>query len=289
MRASPEKRQKPRKIIPTERDIELFGALHKYGVMTRSQVQQFLEWSCVSDVNRRFRKLFDAGFVDRRFLPRKFGPTQAVYMLGNEGIKLLTSRKKYKKTDLNRRRYRFKNLSDNLLPHEILITDFACLMKSTLSRYPNCGIHKWECDEEILEHCNVIDGGADVELKPDAFGSYYLHKTLFNFFLEADLGNEPISRIQKKVELYRSFKASGLYSDNFKRQAFRLFIVTNSGVRVRNISKALPLVDDLKIYIANIEAIRIDPLFAPVWLMAGDTRAQALHLASELTPEGGIK
>jgi len=274
MRAKPEKRQKPKRVIPTERDTELFEALYRYGVMARTHVQMYLEWDCVSDVNRRLRKLYDAGFVDRRFLTRKFGPTPAVYMLGNEAVKILGKQKDLKKADLNRRRYRYKKLSDNLLPHELLITDFACLLKSTLRRYSGCGLYKWECDEEIVDRCNVIEGGADVELKPDAYGSYHLHKTLFNFFLEADLGTETLSRIQKKVELYRSFK---------------LFIVTNSGVRARNISQSLPAVEDLKIYIANIEAIRIDPFLAPVWLMAGNARAQSLHIASALHMEGGLK
>jgi len=287
MRANPEKRKKLKRVIPTERDIILFEALYRHGVMTRSQIQQYLGWDCVSDVNRRLRKLYDAGFVDRRFLPRKFGPTPAVYMPGNESIEPLIENGKCKKADVNRRRYRFNRLSDNLLPHELLITEFACLLKFTLRRYSGCGFQKWECDDEIVNRCNVIEGGADVELKPDAFGSYNLHKTLFNFFIEADLGTEPLSRIRKKVELYRSFKASGLFKVNFKRQAFRLFIVTNSGVRARNISQSLPQADDLKIYIANVDAIRIDLLLAPVWLMAGNSRAQSLHLASELNIEVG--
>jgi hypothetical protein len=210
-------------------------------------------------------------------------------MLGNEAVKLLGRQKDFKKTDLNKRRYRYKKLSDNLLPHELLITDFACLLKSTLRRYFGCGLYKWECDEEIVDRCNVIEGGADVELKPDAYGSYHLHKTLFNFFLEADLGTESLSRIHKKVELYRSFKASRLFSDNFNRKAFRLFIVTNSGARARNISQSLPAVEDLRIYIANMEAIRIDPFLAPVWLVAGNARAQSLHIASALHMEGGLK
>jgi len=287
MRAKPDKRKKTPKVIITDRDIELFDVLRKHGVMTRKQVQEDFNWDCVSDVNRRLRKLYDVGYIDRRFLPRKFGPTPAVYMIGNEGVKTLASEKRFKVATLNRRRYRFKNLSDNLLPHELLITDYACLLKSTLRRYPDCGIHKWESDEEIVERCNVIDGGADVELKPDAYGSYHLHKTLFNFFLEADLGTEPISRIKKKVELYRSFKASGLFQKSFKRKAFRLFIVTNSGIRARNMCQSLPVVDDLKIFIGNFEAIRIDPLFAPVWLMAGESKAQGLHLAATLNPNGG--
>jgi len=289
MRASPEKRKKLKRVIPTERDIILFEALYRHGVMTRSQIQQYLDWECVSDVNRRLRKLYDAGYVDRRFLPRKSGPTSAVYISGNESLKLLVQHSKFKKGDVNRRRHRFNRLSDNLLPHELLITECACLLKATLRRYSGCGFHKWECDDEIVNRCNIIEGGADVELKPDAYGSYHLHKTLFNFFIEADLGTEPLSRIRKKVELYRSFKASGLFKVNFERQAFRLFIVTNSGVRARNISQSLPQTDDLKTYIANIDAIRIDLLLAPVWLMAGTTRAQSLHLASELNIDVGAR
>jgi hypothetical protein len=286
-RAKPHKRSKSPKVVITERDLELFTAVFRHGVMTRTNIQDYFGWDCVSDVNRRLRKLFDAGYLDRRFLPRTFGPTPAVYLIGNEGAKLLVESTKIAANTINRRRYRFRNMSDNLLPHELLITDFACLLKSTFRRYPGCGLQNWKSDEEIVGLCNVIEGGADIELKPDAYGSYNLHKTLFNFFLEADLGTEPISRLLKKVELYRSFKGSGVFNRAFDRQAFRLFIVTNSDTRARNISRSLPIVSDLRIFISCMEAIRVDPIFAPVWFMAGDSTARPLHLAAALNPAGG--
>lgn len=286
-RAKPSKRAKPLRVVTTERDIELFEAVYRHGVMTRTNIQDYFGWDCVSDVNRRLRKLFDAGYLDRRFLPRTFGPTPAVYLIGNEGVKILVESTKLAVNTVNRRRYRFKNVSDNLLPHELMITDFACLLKATFRRYPGCGLLDWKSEEEIIGQCNIIEGGADIELKPDSYGSYHLHKTLFNFFLEADLGTEPISRIQKKVELYRSFKASGLFNRAFDRRAFRMFIVTNSNTRARNISRALPIVSDLKIFISDIETIRIDPLFAPVWFMAGDSTMRSLQLATELNSGGG--
>jgi hypothetical protein len=289
MRAKPGKRSRTLRVAITERDTDLFMALYRHSVMTRANIQEYFGWDCVSDVNRRLRKLFDGGYLDRRFLPRQFGPTLAVYLIGNEGVKFLAESKKAPVGDLNRRRYRFKNLSDNFLPHELLITDFACLLKSSFRRYPGCGLQDWKYDEEIVGQCNVVEGGADIELKPDAYGSYNLHRALFNFFLEADLGTEPTSRILKKVEIYRSFKASGLFSKTFGRRAFRLFIVTNSAVRANNISQELPLADDLKIYIANIGEIRMDPLFAPVWLIAGQGKAQPLHLVVDLAPDGGPK
>jgi len=282
MRAKPDKRRKSPKVITTDRDVELFEALWRHGVMTRSQVQVYFGWDCVSDINRRLRKLFDAGYVDRRFQARKFGPTSAVYLLGNDGVKVLAAEKGINATVLNRRRYRFKNISDHLLPHELLISDFACLLRIALARYPGCGLHGWKYDEQIVELCNVIEDGADLELKPDAYGSYHLNKMLYNFFLEADLGTEPLSRIKRKVELYRSFKASGLFHKNFNWKAFRLFIVTNSSGRVRNISLAMPIVDDLKVFTGNIEAMRIDPLFAPVWMMSGGSKAVPLHSAADL-------
>jgi len=286
-RAKPLKRTKPPRVVITERDIELFKAVYRHGVMTRTNIQDYFGWDCVSDVNRRLRKLFDTEYLDRRFLPRTFGPTPAVYLIGNEGVKILAESTKLAANTVNRRRYRFKNMSDSLLPHELLITDFACLLKASFRRYPGCGLLDWKSDEEIIAQCNIIESGSDIKLKPDAYGSYHLHKTLFNFFLEADLGTESISRIQKKVELHRSFKASGLFNRAFDRQAFRLFIVTNSSARARNISRALPIVSDLRIFISHIEAIRIDPLFVPTWLMAGDTTARPLHGAAELNSIGG--
>ena len=143
-------------------------------------------------------------------------------MIGSKGMAILAGEDKSHTKIAERRRYRFKRISDNLLPHELMISECACLLKSTFRRYPNCDLLTWRFDEEIVGQCNMITSGADVELKPDAYGSYHLHKTIYNFFLEADMGNEPISRINKKVELYRSFKASGLFQNNFNRHK-RLF------------------------------------------------------------------
>ena len=277
MRAKPNKRRLSRKVILTERDIELFGALWSFGVLTRNQIQQYFDWKCVSDINRRLRKLFDAGYLDRRFLARQFGTTPAVYVLGNESTTIVAKEKKLDLSLVNRRRYRFRNLSDNLLPHELLISEFGCLLENVFRRYAGSELHDWKNDEEIAGICNTIEEVADRALKPDAYGVYHLNKTLFNFFLEADLGTEPLSRIKYKVELYRSFKTSGLFERNFGRQAFRLIFITTSGIRARNISQAIPATDDLKIFIGNIDAVRSDPIFAPVWMIPGKSRAIPLN------------
>jgi len=287
MRTEPNRRRKPSRVVITERDIDLFQALHLYGVMTRQQIQDCFGWNCVSDVNRRMRKLFDAGFLDRRFVPRKFGATPAVYLIGNEGVKILLEHRRGDVKSINRRRYRFKNISDSFLGHELLITEFACLLRSVFRRYRDCELREWLCDDQLADKCNVVESGADVLLKPDAFGSYHLHKGLFNIFLEADLGTEPLTRIKKKVELYRSFKASGLFEKNFNRKYFGVFIVANSDARAANITKSLPITSDLKVFVGNIETIRIDPLFAPVWFQIGHLQRVAIHSTSNLATVGG--
>ena len=93
MRAKPNKRVVSPKVELTERDMQLFFAVYSHGLMTRTNIQDYFGWSCISDVNRRLRKLFDAKYLDRRFLPRKFGQTPAVYFMGNEGLNILTENK----------------------------------------------------------------------------------------------------------------------------------------------------------------------------------------------------
>jgi len=121
MRAKPTIRRKSRKVVLTERDMILFDALLKFGFMTRDQIQSYFDWACVSDINRRLRKLYDAEYVDRRFLPRTFGSTPAVYSLGSEGASVLVREQGCEEQELNRRRHRSRKLSDNRLPHELLI------------------------------------------------------------------------------------------------------------------------------------------------------------------------
>lgn len=282
MRRDPSTRRQLRKVIITERDQRLCELLHSLGAMTRAHIQDCFEWSCVSDVNRRLRLLYDAGYLDRRLLPRTSGQAPAVYLLGREGAKLVTSGPKLAGQSVVRRRHRFKNMSDSLLPHELLIAEFYCLLIATFRRYQGCDMREWRCDEQILHLCNRFDEGADVELKPDAYGSYHLLNLVFNFFLEADRGTESLSRLRKKVELYRAFKASGLFQKNFERKAFRLLFVSQSTTRARNIARALPQAPDLKVFSGCIDDLRIDSLFGPVWFPAGSQEAQPLHHPAEL-------
>jgi len=278
MRAKPTIRRKSRKVVLTERDMILFDALLKFGFMTRDQIQSYFDWACVSDINRRLRKLYDAEYVDRRFLPRTFGSTPAVYSLGSEGASVLVREQGCEEQELNRRRHRSRKLSDNRLPHELLITEFACLLRAATARYPSCGLIDWRYDDLVAEKCNAVESVADRQLKPDAFGSYHIGRSMYNFFLEADLGTESLPRIQKKVELYRAFKSSGHFQANFGKNAFRLLIVTNSRKRSINISKLLTGSPDLKIFVGAVEELRIDPLFGSVWRVPTSSSTSPQHI-----------
>ena len=57
MRAKPDKRRLSRKVVLTERDFELLDALWRFGILTRSQMQTYFDWGCVSDINRRLHGL----------------------------------------------------------------------------------------------------------------------------------------------------------------------------------------------------------------------------------------
>jgi hypothetical protein len=274
-----------RGVTLTTRDTELLEALARFGVLERSHIQSCLEWNCVSDVNRRLMKLFAARYLDRRFLPPRFGLTPAAYFLGERGVEKLATNRQMDLSALNRRRFRLRNMSDGLLLHEILISEFGCALQSSLTRHQEADLLEWHYDEELVGLCNVVEKSSDIALKPDGYGIYQVNGRRYQFFLEADRGTEPLSRIREKVNLYRSLKISGLFKENFGCDAFRVYFVTEAEGRALSIAEAVSPVCEFRLYIGRIGALRVEPLFSSVWVEPGSLQKVRLHDAGSAAPK----
>ena len=74
--------EKPARIILQDRDKRIIAAVYEYRFLTRSQIQRLFNINCITRANVRLRKLFDHGYLDRRFRPTVTGTSESIYVLG---------------------------------------------------------------------------------------------------------------------------------------------------------------------------------------------------------------
>ena len=267
-------------VVLTDRDREILKLVSGFGVITRPLLQIALSWSCVSDINRRLRKLVAARFLDCR--PELHLPgVPPIYRLGNLGVVQLSQQLDIIADIIEHRRRHYHGLSDSLLRHELLVAEFGCRLRHALMAAPESGLIEWRQADVLPALCNPGAGIGDTVLKPDAYASFHVGQIRINGFLEADCGTESLRRISEKVAQYRIFKEDGLFAERFRAKAFRLLILTLSERRAENIRRQLKETPGVKTFITNIAAITTDLLFAPVWfLLDGSNSHQPQSLVS---------
>src|SRR5882724_3138213 len=70
------------------RDIEILKAVHKYRFLTSTQLTQMF-FKSKSFADRRLRKLYDHGFLDRIQRPAAEGKSELLYALWTEGARII--------------------------------------------------------------------------------------------------------------------------------------------------------------------------------------------------------
>lgn len=273
--------QRLSRVAITDRDREILKFVSDSGVTTRPLLQIARSWNCVSDINRRLRKLVLAGFLD--CLPQHHLPgVPPIYRLGKQGVAELSQQSGIDPECIERRRRQYHGLNESMLRHELLVAEFGCRLRRALTAAPDSGLIEWRHADELPALCNPGAGIGNTVLKPDAYVSFHVGQIRINCFLEADCGTESLRRISDKVEQYRIFKEDGLFAERFRAKAFRLLILTLSERRAENIRRQLQETPGVKTFITNIAAIRTDLLFAPVWfLLDGSNTDQTQALVGD--------
>lgn len=206
----------------------------------------------------------------------------AVYVLGYQGVQLLTRKAGVPETICEQRRRRYLKLAVSFLSHELEISEFGCQLRVALNSQTDAELLEWTHTGDICVRWAINEVVPDLSLIPDAGGSYRLGRRQFNFFLEMDRGTETLERLRSKVDYYRVLKASDLFEKRTPRRSFRLLFVTSSRQRAMNISSHLRSVTDLKIFIASLDRIDANMLSAAIWYKAGETGSYPLHSSDEL-------
>ncbi|MFH1287147.1 MAG: replication-relaxation family protein [bacterium] len=239
------------------RDRQILLGVHKYRYLSRKQIQAFFGFKSLTRVNTRLRKLFDAKFLDRIFIPAFWGSPEAYYCLGVNGI-MVAAEKSEDISIIKKRRRQVSKTSPIFLKHQIMINEVLIAFELAGKRLNGCQI-KFSTDNiQIITRLNKV-------FRPDGYLVFSYYGKTYPLFLEADLGTESLKRIQEKMENYLTFGLSGEYGKLFGCKYFKVIFVFSSAKRLENIKKLIGGKTDKMFWLAEAKHISHQMIFRNIW------------------------
>ena len=110
----------PRRMRLTPRDVDIVEAVHHYRVLRQDQLQ-LLFFGTKSACQRALARLYDHGFLERKFLPVLYGRSPTLYVLDKKGVELLRSERGYEDLVWYSSN---KDLKTDFIEHTTVLNDF---------------------------------------------------------------------------------------------------------------------------------------------------------------------
>ncbi|MBZ0268479.1 replication-relaxation family protein [bacterium] len=252
--ATPRNRARAKKVVLTERDVELLVSLFKYRYLTALQVER-LHFPSAQTATRRLRMLQESGFVSMFQAP---GAEERIVALADGGADVVAEHLTVPKPDLGWNGSQSKPKDYYFLKHFIGVNNFrialtaACEARTDLDLLGFIPEYLAERQEDgairkyIRDVVSDIRGPGKITHTPD--GVFALEKAgrAALFFLEIDRGTETVSDPRRGILKHIHFYLRYLDGDGYQRyredfgvaepfRGFRALVVTSSPKRLENI------------------------------------------------------
>jgi hypothetical protein len=279
----------------TSRDLALIGAVYRFRVLRRAQIQQML-FPSKNTANQRLMLLHAHGYLARRRLPVEYGQGsgQALYLLGGRGASLLADRWGLDPAEIGWRRSQ-NHVSSLFLEHTLMVNEVRLAVELACQRDGHT-IEAWLREDELRAAPDRVwietdDGPSrQVTLVPDAYLRLIAGRRRASFFLEADRSTETGARWAAKVRAYLAYVRSGAYLRRYGSNCLRVLVVATSQRRMENLLRTTARVCDPRsrrlFWFTSLEQVAYDTvLAAPIWrLPATDESAPLLVREASPTP-----
>jgi hypothetical protein len=256
----------------TQRDKAIIHAVYEYRVLRQDQLQQ-LFFGGKSAAQRVLFRLYQHGFLDRRFLPVVEGRSPMLYVLDRKGVDLLRTEYGYEHLQWHAGS---KDLKTEFLAHTTALNTFRIAV-TLAAKSQNYEIVQWLGENDlkaVYDRVSIQQPSRKVEtvsLIPD---SYFVLKTpngYAHFFVELDRGTMTSKRFRTKILAYLAFAQNGLAEKRYGTNRFRVLTVTESVRRGENLKAATEGVEGRSRFwfgvLADLTPTHV--LSAPVWQVAG--------------------
>ncbi len=258
-------------LIFQPRDLEIITKVDEFGFLSREQIQK-LHFRCVTRANIRLKKLFDHGYLCRRFVPIGFG-SMAIYFLGPEGIRLISESNGADSFTIQKRQQSFDQKKDMFLRHDLAVNDVRIAFYQAMANPNGLRLDRWFTPIDCLEDYSLFDPKLGKEIKivfrPDGYFRYFHHGKLFGCFLELDQSTMTTTRFQTKVRTYLEYAQSILYQRRHSLKFFRVLVVAKTRERCLNLKVATEKLTDKMFWFTTLEELDAETVFGPIWQRPG--------------------
>jgi len=256
----------------TPRDVEIIKAVHSYRFLSTSQIKRRF-FRSKSKADRRLRRLFDYGFLDRIQLPVTQGRGELLYALWKQGTHLLAERLDKTLEEIGWRP-KMNKLNPYHLKHELNLNQFRFTLEEAAVTNNEYSILLWKQGADLRSPQSRFKPllkfywrRSAVILIPDALFALKGPKGRAFFFLEIDRATETKPTIfRKKMAHYSAYYKSGTFSKQFSHKKFRVLTVTISQRRLLSLIQNIKDLDHAPMFwFTTLEHISPDKFFAKIW------------------------
>jgi hypothetical protein len=266
----------------TARDVQVLRAVHDYRVLRREQIQWLL-FPSQNTANDRLQRLYQHGFLERRWCPVEYGQGmgQAIYLLARRGADALSEHFGMPPESL-RCPEAWRAMRSPFLEHTMQVND-VCIAFALAVQKRGYRIERWLREDELRaarEYAYLTTTSGilhKVAIIPDACLVFHLGDRRAHVLLEVDRATETNRRWAQRVCAYLAYIASGQYTRCFGTTSLRIPVITTSPERLANLRRATEQAGGGAVFWfttlaqATPEAI----LAAPIWQVAGRNRVFA--------------
>lgn len=278
-----ERADKPPRMRLTERDIKVALAVYDYRVLKREQIQQ-LFFPSKNTANDRLNRLYQQGFLERRWLPVEYGQGmgQALYLLAERGADLVAEQLGMDRAAVTWKQA-YNEVGALFLEHTLMVNQVRIVFTVAAER-AGYTIDRWTKEEELKAEREYVSIRTDrgtqrrVAVIPDGYFILNLGDKRAHFFLEVDRATEANKRWAQKVQSYLVYTQSGGYEKRFQTRSLRVLTVTTSEKRLNNLKRTTEQAGGERLFwFATLQEIeRAKALTEPIWRVAGVEEACAI-------------
>lgn len=257
-RRSPFQRAK-NSLVLQERDKNIIALCYDYHFLTRDQIRFLSGFGCRNRASTRLRKLFDNGYLSRRFLPAFQSGGRIIYFLGPRGVEIISGKSGIDAMTIKQKRKQLLKIKNTFLPHYLSINEFRLALFLASRNNPEVSLKSWKTQKEMplcLE---------ERKFYPDACFVYGYRNKLYNLFLEVDRSTESNKRFQEKVNNYLKYGFDGYYQKQFGFQFFRVLVTCQTMARLRNLKKVIEQKTDKMFWLALQADISPVKILGKIW------------------------
>jgi hypothetical protein len=249
-------------LILQERDRRLFSELATMSIIDRELAKVVVGFRSTTRANTRLLKLTRAGLLNRFFIGSVAAGRKAIYTLSKNGGVLAGAG--YRRIS---RSHGKTLVGDLYVDHQVHINEVYCTAKFRPLPLGTRFVGWKSFHGPLSEHSRLV---------PD--GYFELHSSAGTppMFLEVDLGHQSMRVWEQKVRQYLQLAVSGDFPRLFRKQQFRVLVITTSPRRLAKIRSVIAKQTDKVFWLSDFSTINRAGFWSACWLRpSGD---QALPL-----------